>query len=142
MKKIFSVIILTFLISSPVLAGGEKHMAEGGKTIIIKSTSSHEGIQLPAYNKGQPEIVILKNVVPPGKVIPSHTHTVIAVGLILSGELTVIDDDNNRVVLKEGDALIEAVGKYYSAVNEGTEPAVILAFFASIEGEPLIVNRE
>ncbi len=135
MEKIFSAIILTFLISSPVLAGGEK-------TIILKSTSSHEGIQLPAYNKGQPEVVILKNVVRPGEVIPSHTHTVIAAGMILSGELTVIDDDNNRIVLKEGDGMIEAVGKYYSAVNEGTEPAVILAFFASVEGEPLIVNRK
>ena len=97
---------------------------------------------MPAYNKGQPEIVILRNVVPPGKVIPSHTHTVIAAGMILSGELTVIDDNNNRVVLKEGDAMIEAVGEYYSAVNEGSEPAVILAFFASVEGEPLIVERQ
>ena len=139
MKKIFSSIVLTFLILSPVLAEDGRPT---GHEMLLKSGLSYDGIELPEYNKGKPEIAILKSVVPPGMEVPSHTHTVIAAGVLLSGELTVISDDNEKIHLKAGDAIIEAVGKYYSAINEGTEPAVILVFFASVKGEPLIVNRQ
>ena len=110
--------------------------------MLLKSGSSYEGIQLPEYNRGKPEIAILKSVVQPGMEVPSHKHTVIAAGVLLSGELTVISEaKGERIRLEASDSLIETVGKYYSAINEGTEPAVILAFFASVEGEPLKVDR-
>ncbi|HYN77899.1 MAG TPA: hypothetical protein VES73_08905 [Lamprocystis sp. (in: g-proteobacteria)] len=43
--------------------------------------------------------------------------------------------------LKAGDSLVEVVGKWHYGVNEGTEPAVILVFYAGEAGTPITLTK-
>jgi len=102
---------------------------------LVRSTSSWNGDALPAYPEGTPEISILKFTIPPGATLPSHLHTAINAGVLLSGALTVVSEDQDVLHLKPGDTLIELVNKYHEGRSTGDEPAVIVVFYAGIEGE-------
>lgn len=102
---------------------------------LLRSTSSWNGAALPAYPKGTPEISILKFTIPAGATLPSHLHTVINAGILLSGSLSVVSEDQEELLLEPGDTLIELVDKYHQGRSIGDEPAVIVVFYAGIEGE-------
>lgn len=102
---------------------------------LVRSTSSWNGDALPAYAEGTPEISILKFTIPAGATLPSHLHTAINAGILLSGALTVVSEDQDELHLKPGDTLIELVNKYHQGRSTGDEPAVIVVFYAGIEGE-------
>ena len=108
---------------------------------LVKSTKSWDGKTLPKYNEGQPEVKILKITIPAGTTLPVHQHPVINAGYLLEGELTVISDQKETLVLKEGDTLVELVGKWHYGVNKGQRDAVILVFYAGIEDTPTTVKK-
>ena len=102
---------------------------------LVRSTVSWNGDALPAYPEGTPEISILKFTIPAGATLPDHLHTAINAGILLSGALTVVSEDQDELHLKPGDTLIELVNKYHQGRSTGDEPAVIVVFYAGIEGE-------
>ena len=102
---------------------------------LVKSTASWDGEQLPAYGNGQPEITVLKFTIPAGARLASHTHSAINAGVLLSGSLTVVSEDQEVLHLKPGDALVELVDKLHHGQNDGEEPAVIVVFYAGIKGQ-------
>ena len=130
MKRFISgLFILMVLASTPVLA--DDIVVEK----LIQSTASWDGESLPPYAEGQPEITILKFTIPAGAKLANHTHSVINAGVLLSGTLTVVTEDQQEHHLKSGDALIELVGKVHHGQNDGVDPAVIVVFYAGIKGE-------
>jgi len=102
---------------------------------LARSTSSWNGDALPAYPDGTPEVTILKFTIPVGATLPSHMHSAINAGILLSGNLVVTSEDNDVLNLKPGDTLVELVDKYHEGKNVGNEPAVIVVFYAGVEGE-------
>ena len=104
-------------------------------TTLAKSTESWDGQPLPAYPKGQPEVTILRIVIPAGERTPLHTHSVINAGLMLRGELVVHMENGHTKKLQEGDTLIELVGKPHWGVNNTKKDAEIVVFYAGVEGE-------
>ncbi|PQO43653.1 cupin domain-containing protein [Blastopirellula marina] len=104
-------------------------------TTVAKSTKAWDGEPLPAYPTGQPEITILRIVIPAGEKTPLHTHSVINAGVLLSGELVVHAEGGLTKTLKPGDPLIELVNKPHWGQNDGKVDAVILVFYAGIEGQ-------
>jgi quercetin dioxygenase-like cupin family protein len=66
-----------------------------------------------------------------------HQHPYINAGVLLSGALTVVTELDETKHLKAGDALIEVVNKWHYGRNEGSEPAVILVFYAGVASEPV-----
>ncbi|HTY36048.1 MAG TPA: cupin domain-containing protein [Bacteroidota bacterium] len=110
-------------------------------TVLVKSDSSWDGTPLPSYPKGAPEITVLRIAIPPGEALPLHRHPVINAGILLSGELTVTTDKNETKILKEGDALVEVVGKWHYGRNTGKGPAVILVFYAGERGKPITERK-
>ena len=102
---------------------------------VLRSTTSWDGATLPAYTEGQPEITILKFTIPAGASLDTHKHSAINAGVLLSGTLTVVSEDQEVLHLQPGDALVELVDKWHHGQNEGTEPAVILVFYAGIQGQ-------
>lgn len=109
---------------------------------LVKSDSSWDGSQLPEYPKGQPEITIMKIVIPPKTDLPIHEHPVINAGVLLKGELTVVTEDNKTLHLKAGEALVEVMKKWHYGKNEGSEPAEIIVFYAGTKGTPITVKKD
>lgn len=138
MRKLFYVICLTLLLSSNV--GAED--ANGVDVAVLSKTgSSWDGTALPEYTKGKPEITILRIRIPPGAELPLHKHPVINAGLLLSGELTVVTEDNRTLHLRAGEPIVEVVNTWHYGKNEGTIPAEIIVFYAGIIDTPITISK-
>lgn len=107
---------------------------------LAKSTKSWDGEMLPQYPQGQPEVTILRIKIPAGATLEIHNHPVINAGVLLTGELTVVDEDNKTLHLKAGDSIVELVNKKHYGKNEGTETAEIIVFYAGIENKPITIK--
>ncbi len=126
-----------------VLSVSAQSQDSSGVTVAVlaKSGSSWDGTPLPAYPSGKPEITILRITIPPGVALPLHQHPVINAGVLLSGELTVVTEDDKTMVLKPGDALVEVVKKWHYGKATGKDPAVILVFYAGTFDSPITVRK-
>lgn len=111
-------------------------------TVLAKSTDAWDGKPLPAYPAGQPEITILRIVIPAGEKTALHLHTVINAGVLLRGELVVHTENGLSKRLKAGDSLIELVNKPHWGVNDGKVDAEIIVFYAGIQGEKVTKEVE
>lgn len=109
---------------------------------LAESTKSWDGNTLPNYPKNTPKITILKYTIPPKTKLKIHKHLVINAGVLTKGELTVVDENKNTLVLKEGDALIELVNTYHYGENKSNKPAEIIVFYAGDDKTPLTVIKE
>ena len=138
MKRIICVIFLTVLLSSNALA---KDVNAVQVEELAKSSVSWDGSRLPDYPKSSPEITILRIKIPPGAQLPLHEHPVINAGVLLSGQLTVITEDNKILHLKAGEALVEVSNKWHYGKNEGHQPAEIIVFYAGTPGAPITVKK-
>lgn len=106
---------------------------------LVKTSRSWDEALLPRYPEGQPEITILRIIIPAGTRLATHRHPVINAGVLLSGELTVVTPDGKTLQLKAGDPIVELVNKWHYGVNQGTVPAEIIVFYAGIVSVPISV---
>jgi len=138
MKRIFYSICLILFLASPVWAQAENAV----KTDVLAKTSiSWDGMDLPEYPKGKPEITILKIKIPPKTKLPLHKHPVINAGILLKGRLTVVTEKDEKLQLKAGDSIIEVVNKWHYGINEGNESAEIIVFYAGVKDSPITVKK-
>ena len=105
--------------------------------VLAKAASSWDESVLPHYPDGDPEITILRIVIPPKVKLPLHLHPVINAGFMVKGELTVETEDKKLLHLKAGEAIIEVVNKWHFGKNEGEVPAEIIVFYAGTRGSPI-----
>lgn len=108
---------------------------------LVQTTKSWDSSTLPAYPKGIPEITILRIVIPGKTKLPLHKHPVINAGVLLSGELDVITENNEKLHLKAGDPIVEVVDKWHYGENKGNEPAEIIVFYAGEKGKSITVKE-
>ncbi len=101
---------------------------------LIESQIFWNGDSLPDYPTSKPEISILKITIPAHSDLPLHNHPVINAGVLLKGELLVIDEDGKELFLKAGDPIIEVVNKNHLGRNSGDEDAEIIVFYAGSPG--------
>ena len=108
-------------------------------TELIRTTQSWDGAQLPDYLQGRPELVVRKYVFPAGQKLGWHHHPVMNYGVLVQGELTIIDKDGTEKVVHAGEAVVEMVGTVHHGENRGTQPAILYMFYLSQDGMPLSV---
>jgi len=108
--------------------------------ILVKSTHSWDGSQLPSYPEGQPEVTILRITIPIGAKIPLHQHPYINAGVLTKGELTVLTKKGEKLIMTAGDPIVEIVNKWHFGTNSGNVPAEIIVFYAGIKGQPITVK--
>lgn len=137
MKKIVGAVLLTTFFIMNACAGNVQKIAVES---MVKTTKSWDGETLPAYPLGQPEITVLRIKIPPGGQIDWHRHPVINAGVLVTGELTVITEDNKMLHLKAGDSIVEVVNKNHYGKNDGPETAEIIVFYAGIENMPITIK--
>lgn len=109
--------------------------------VLAKTRTSWDGIALPNYAKGNPEITILRIKIPPKVQLPLHKHPLINAGVLLNGELTVVTEDKETLHLKAGDSIVEVVDKWHYGKNEGNEAAEIIVFYAGVQGSPITIKK-
>jgi quercetin dioxygenase-like cupin family protein len=73
--------------------------------------------------------------------LPMHRHPVINAGVLLSGRLTVITEDNKTLHLKAGESIVEVVDKWHYGKNEGDEVAEIIVFYAGVLDKPITIKQ-
>jgi|MudIll2142460700_1097286.scaffolds.fasta_scaffold09409_3 quercetin dioxygenase-like cupin family protein len=138
-NKLLYAVCLTLFVSSYVSAQ-ETHGA--AVTVLVKSSVSWDGQDLPDYAPGKPEITILRITIPPGSQLPVHRHPVINAGVLLRGDLTVVSEDGKILRLKPGESIVELVNTWHYGKNEGDAPVELIMFYAGKTGMPISVNKE
>ena len=106
---------------------------------LAETSKSWNGDELPNYPTGKPKITVLKITIPPKTKLHKHYHHVINSGILLKGELKVVDIDNNILLLKEGDVIVELVNRIHYGINEGKKPVEIVVFYAGEVDKPITI---
>ncbi|MGR5276014.1 cupin domain-containing protein [Vibrio rotiferianus] len=122
-------------------AWADNHLPDSVEAeVMLKTTTSWDGAELPSYPQGQPEVTIVKITVPKGVQLPMHQHPVINAGIVLKGEITVTKKSGEKITLKAGDAIAEVVEQWHFGANTGDDPTEIIVFYAGVKNEPITVK--
>ena len=111
------------------------------KTELIRTSQSWDGVELPDYFEGRPELVAMKYVFPVGQKLGWHHHPVMNYGILVQGELTIIGQDGTEKTVHEGEAVVEMVNTIHHGENRGTKPVILYMFYLSQKGLPLAVQH-
>ena len=110
-------------------------------TELIRTSQSWDGVELPDYLQGRPELVAVKYVFPAGQKLGWHHHPVINYGVLVQGELTIIGQDGKEKTVHEGEAVVEMVNTIHHGENRGTKPVILYMFYLVQKDMPLAVQH-
>lgn len=154
MKKMMKwVLAATFICGMSTMAYGQncccccKHYDNSNaaqkvvSTELIRTSQSWDGVELPDYFKGRPELVAVKYVFPAGQKLGWHHHPVMNYGILVQGELTIIGLDGKEKVVHEGEPVVEMVGTIHHGENRGSKDVILYMFYLSQKDMPLAVQH-
>ena len=110
-------------------------------TELVRTDKSWDGVELPDYLQGRPEIVGMKYEIPAGQKLGMHFHPVMNFGILVQGDLTIISKDGLEKTVHEGEAVVEMVNTVHHGENRGTKPVVLYMFYLSQKDLPLSVQQ-
>ena len=110
-------------------------------TELIRTDKSWDGVELPDYLQGRPELVAVKYEFPAGQKLGWHHHPVMNYGILVQGELTIIGKDGKEKTVHEGEAVVEMVNTIHHGENRGTKPVILYMFYLSQKDLPLAVQH-
>ena len=108
---------------------------------LIRTSQSWDGVELPDYLKGRPELVAVRYEFPAGKKLGWHHHPVMNYGILVQGELTIIGQDGKEKTVHEGETVVEMVNTIHHGENRGSKPVILYMFYLSQKGLPLAVQH-
>ena len=108
---------------------------------LLRTGQSWNGVELPDYPQGRPELVAVKYIIPPGKKLGWHHHVAMNHGVLVQGELTIIAQDGKTKVVRAGEIVVEMVDAIHHGENGGKEPVVLYMFYLSQKDMPLSVQH-
>ena len=108
---------------------------------LIRTSQSWDGVELPDYLQGRPELVAVKYVFPAGQKLGWHHHPVMNYGILVQGELTIIGQDGKEKTVHEGEAVVEMVNTIHHGENRGSKPVILYMFYLSQKDLPLAVQH-
>ncbi len=121
--------------------GNDREDKQVKTTELIRTGRSWDGVELPDYLQGRPEIVAIKYDVPAGEKLGWHHHPVINFGILVQGELTIVSEDGTEKVVQEGETVVEMVGTIHHGENRGTKAVILYMFYLSQPGLPLSIQH-
>ena len=140
--------VATIICSFAILTSCEKAHAQDDNPVqqvsseeLIRTSQSWDGVELPDYFQGRPELVAVKYVFPAGKKLGWHHHPVMNYGILVQGELTIIGQDGKEKVVHEGEAVVEMVNTIHHGENRGNKPVILYMFYLSQKGQQLAVQH-
>ena len=108
---------------------------------LIRTSQSWDGVELPDYLQGRPELVAVKYEFPAGQKLGWHHHPVMNYGILVQGELTIIGQDGKEKTVHEGEPVVEMVNTIHHGENRGTKPVILYMFYLSQKDMPLAVQH-
>ena len=108
---------------------------------LIRTSQSWDGVELPDYLVGRPELVAVKYVFPAGQKLGWHHHPVMNYGILVQGELTIIGQDGKEKVVHEGEPVVEMVNTIHHGENRGKKDVILYMFYLSQKDLPLAVQH-
>ena len=149
-KKLTFLLAVCLIISSASLLNSCKTVNAGSATRphrqvetaeLIRTSQSWDGVELPDYLQGRPELVAVKYVIPAGSKLGWHHHPVMNYGILVQGELTIIGLDGKTKVVHEGETVVEMVNTIHHGENLGKKDVILYMFYLSQDGLPLAVQH-
>lgn len=122
-------------------SGEEKSEGKVVSEVVVASSESWDGNTLPHYPTGTPKVTLLRITVPPHTKLDMHKHPIINVGYMVKGELTVVSEAGETLLLKPGDGIVELVEKYHYGENRGDSEVEIIVFYAGDSDSQLTVYK-
>lgn len=116
-------------------------VTEVESTELLRTNQSWNGVDLPDYPQGSPELVAVKYVIPAGKKLGWHHHDAMNHGVLVQGELTIIGLDGKTKTIHAGEVVVEMVDSIHHGENRGSEPVELYMFYLSQKGLPLSVQH-
>ena len=149
MKKIFNLMLTATLVCGASMLSSFKEVCDDNETAaqkvesteLIRTSQSWDGVELPDYFEGHPELVAVKYVFPAGQKLGWHHHPVMNYGVLVQGELTIIGQDGKEKVVHEGEAVVEMVNTIHHGENRGSKPVILYMFYLSQKDLPLAVQH-
>ena len=108
---------------------------------LKRTSQSWDGVALPDYPAGRPELVVRRYVFPRGSKLGWHHHPVMNYGILQQGELTIIGLDGRETTVRAGEAVVEMVGTVHHGENRGDQTVILDMFYISQEGTPIAVQH-
>lgn len=106
-------------------------------TVLLKSSSSWDGVPYDAYPAGMPELTVLNIKIPANTALKWHEHPMPNAAYVVSGHLTVETRESGQsILLKPGDVLPEMVNRQHRGVT-GNTAVELVVFYAGTPGMPL-----
>ncbi len=152
MKKILHWVLAATLISGATMVGVNMTSCNDANadntmppkvesTELIRTSKSWDGVELPDYLEGRPELVAVKYVFPAGQKLGWHHHPVMNYGILVQGELTIIGRDGMEKIVHEGEAVVEMVNTIHHGENRGKKDVILYMFYLSQKDLPLAVQH-
>ena len=139
-KLILGALILCSTVMLPSCKGNDA-VTEVKSIELLRTTQSWNGMELPDYPQGRPELVAVKYIIPPGQKLGWHHHVSMNHGVLVQGELSIIGQDGKTTLIREGEVVVEMVDAIHHGENRGTEPVVLYMFYLSQKDLPLSVQH-
>jgi quercetin dioxygenase-like cupin family protein len=109
---------------------------------LLQTTHSWDGTRYAGYPSGQPQITVLKIIVPKNTALDWHQHPMINAGYVLSGEIILEKKDTReRKAFHAGQALAECVNLTHRGYTMD-QPAELIVFYAGEPGLPLSIKAK
>ncbi|MFM0227898.1 cupin domain-containing protein [Paraburkholderia dipogonis] len=105
-------------------------------TVLLKTERSWDGALYKSYPAGQPQLTVLKIVIPAHTTLPWHLHAMPNAAYVLSGNLHVESrNGRHQIILHAGDVLPEMVGSAHRGYTDNS-PVELIVFYAGAKGMP------
>lgn len=138
--RLFLVILaMASLLPIAVFAGTE--IAAVKTQTLLHTTTAWNDAPYTAYPAGSPEITVLKMTVPAHSVLPWHTHPMPNAAYIVSGEITVEQENGVKRHFTAGEVIPETVNTMHRG-TVGDQPAEFIVFYAGIKDMPLSEKKK
>ncbi len=108
-------------------------------TELIRTSQSWDGVALPTYPAGKPELIVKRLVFPVGAKTDWHHHPVINYGIVQQGELTIVCQDGSEKTFHAGEPLVEVIGTIHRGENRGSQPVILDMFYVSTPGVEITI---
>jgi quercetin dioxygenase-like cupin family protein len=104
------------------------------------TTSIGQKIKYPSFP--DPEVTMLKIIIPPGKTTGWHEHQFPVFAYVIKGVLTVEFAGNKFREFGENSSFSEVLNTPHQGINKGPEDLVLLAIYMGEKGKPLSEKKE
>ena len=102
----------------------------------MRSQASWNGVAYGSYPAGAAEPVVAKITIPARKEPAWLSHPMPRFAYVLSGGITVEDDQGNKKQFMSGEVMPETVHIAYGGLV-GDQPATVIVFYTGTKGMPL-----